>query len=37
MVLLAGEGLRATEVAARAGTSRLIVRRWRRRFAQAGV
>ncbi|MFC4173454.1 helix-turn-helix domain-containing protein, partial [Microvirga sp. GCM10011540] len=30
IVLLAGEGLRATEVAARVGTSTLTVRRWRR-------
>jgi transposase len=37
IVLLAGEGLRATEVAARVGTSVLTVRRWRRRYAQAGV
>jgi transposase len=37
IVLLAGEGLRATEVAARVGTSTLTVRRWRRRYAQAGV
>ncbi len=37
IVLLTGEGLRATEVAARAGTSLLTVRRWRRRYAQAGV
>src|SRR5919112_72411 len=37
IVLLAGEGLRATEVAARIGTSTLTVRRWRRRYAQAGV
>jgi hypothetical protein len=36
IVLLAGEGLRATEVAARVGTSTLTVRRWRR-YAQAGV
>src|SRR5215211_6073328 len=35
IVLLAGEGLRATEVAARVGTSTLTVRR--RRYAQAGV
>src|SRR3954453_15522786 len=37
IVLLTGEGLRATEVAARVGTSTLTVRRWRRRYAQAGV
>jgi DNA-directed RNA polymerase specialized sigma24 family protein len=37
IVLLTGEGLRATEVAARIGTSTLTVRRWRRRYAQAGV
>src|SRR5215212_1118664 len=37
IVLLAGEGLRATEVAARVGTSTLTVRRWRRRYAQDGV
>jgi hypothetical protein len=37
IVLLAGEGLRATEVAARVVTSTLTVRRWRRRYAQAGV
>ncbi|MPR06696.1 helix-turn-helix domain-containing protein [Microvirga tunisiensis] len=37
IVLLAGEGLRATEVAGRVGTSTLTVRRWRRRYAQAGV
>ena len=37
IVLLAGEGLRATAVAARVGTSTLTVRRWRRRYAQAGV
>src|SRR5215211_4576071 len=37
IVLLAGEGLRATEVAARVGTSTLTVRRWRRRYAKAGV
>ena len=32
IVLLTGEGLRATEVAARVGTSTLTVRRWRRRW-----
>jgi transposase len=37
IVLLTGEGLRASEVAARVGTSLLTVRRWRRRYAQAGV
>jgi transposase len=37
IVLLAGEGLRATAVAARVGTSTLTVRRWRRRYAQDGV
>ena len=37
IVLLAGDGLRATEVAARVGTSVLTVRRWRRRYVQAGV
>jgi hypothetical protein len=37
IVLLTGEGLRATEVAARVGPSTLTVRRWRRRYAQAGV
>src|SRR3712207_3109563 len=37
IVLLTGEGLRATEVAARVGTSTLTVRRWRRRYAKAGV
>jgi Homeodomain-like domain len=35
IVLLTGEGLRATEVAVRVGTSTLTVRRWR--YAQAGV
>jgi transposase len=37
IVLLAGDGIRATEVAARVGTSVLTVRRWRRRYAAAGV
>ena len=37
IVLLAGEGVRAKEVAARTGTSLLTVRRWRRRYAAAGV
>lgn len=37
IVLLAGEGLRATEVAARVGTSVLTVRRWHCRYGQAGV
>src|SRR3954451_6828463 len=37
IVLLAGEGLRATEVADRVGTSTLTVRRWRRRYRKAGV
>src|SRR5215213_9954824 len=37
IVLLTGEGLRATEVAARVGPSTLTVRRWRRRYAQACV
>ena len=37
IVLLTGEGLRAGEVAGRLGTSTLTVRRWRRRYAQAGV
>src|SRR3954464_26227 len=35
IVLLTGEGLRATEVAVRVGTSTLTVRRWR--YAQGGV
>jgi transposase len=37
IVLLAGEGVRAKEVAARAGKSVLTVRRWRRRYAATGV
>ena len=37
IVLLTDEGLRATEVATRVGTSTLTVRRWRRRYVQAGV
>lgn len=37
IVLLAGEGVRAKEVAARTGKSLLTVRRWRRRYAVAGV
>ena len=36
-MLLAGDGIRATEVAARTGKSVLTVRRWRRRYAVAGV
>jgi hypothetical protein len=36
IVLLAGRAC-AIEVAARVGTSTLTVRRWRRRYAQAGV
>ncbi|PVE21498.1 hypothetical protein DC522_26230 [Microvirga sp. KLBC 81] len=37
IVLPSGEDLRTTEVAARVGTSTSTVRRWRRRYAQAGV
>ena len=37
IVLLSGEGVGATEVAARAGKSAPTVRRWRRRFEKAGV
>ena len=37
IVLLAGDGTRAKEVAARTGKSVLTVRRWRRRYAVAGV
>ena len=37
IVLLSGEGVGATEVAARAGKSAPTVRRWRRRFEKAGI
>ena len=37
IVLLAGEGIGAVEVAARVGKSVLTVRRWRRRYAAKGV
>src|ERR1700693_3667600 len=37
IVLLAGEGVGAVEVAARVGKSVLTVRRWRRRYAAKGV
>src|SRR5712691_1688756 len=37
IVLLAGEGLGAVEVATRVGKSVLTVRRWRRRYAAKGV
>ena len=37
IVLLAGEGMGAVEVAAAVGKSVLTVRRWRRRYAAKGV
>ena len=37
IVLLAGDGIGAVEVAARVGKSVLTVRRWRRRYAAKGV
>ena len=37
IVLLAGEGIGAVEVATRVGKSVLTVRRWRRRYAAKGV
>src|SRR5260370_20046166 len=37
IVLLAGEGMGAVEVATRVGKSVLTVRRWRRRYAAKGV
>ena len=37
IVLLAGEGIGAVEVARRVGKSVLTVRRWRRRYAAKGV
>ena len=37
IVLLAGEGIGAVEVASRVGKSVLTVRRWRRRYAAKGV
>ena len=37
IVLLAGEGIGAVEVAARVSKSVLTVRRWRRRYAAKGV
>jgi transposase len=37
IVLLAGEGIGAVEVATRVGKSVLSVRRWRRRYAAKGV
>src|SRR5258707_8325133 len=37
IVLLAGEGIGAVEVASRVGKSVLTVRRWRRRYAAEGV
>src|SRR5437899_11965054 len=37
IVLFAGEGIGAVEVATRVGKSVLTVRRWRRRYASKGV
>ena len=37
IVLFAGEGIGAVEVATRVGKSVLTVRRWRRRYAAKGV
>jgi hypothetical protein len=37
IVLLAGDGIGAVEVATRVGRSVLTVRRWRRRYAKKGV
>src|SRR6202451_2984466 len=37
IVLLAGDGVGAVDVAARVGKSVLTVRRWRRRYAASGV
>jgi hypothetical protein len=37
IVLLAGEGIGAVDVATRVGKSVLTVRRWRRRYAAKGV